>query len=145
MIIIRIFISYDVDWNKVTKLKIMDYAIMVQVVAVIENGNIRQRRWLDWYKIYDCSINSHSGKANVVTDTLCRKKRLKRIISSKKLIKEFERLKLKAQISGKRKRRIVWNSDRARIDSENLDMLTKDYGGWKGNWEAKYVEVPRNS
>ena len=28
--------------------------------------NMRQRRWLELIKDYDCSINYHAGKANVV-------------------------------------------------------------------------------
>jgi hypothetical protein len=35
--------------------------------------NMRQRRWLELIKYYDCSINYHPGKANVVTDALSRK------------------------------------------------------------------------
>jgi hypothetical protein len=30
--------------------------------------NIRQRRWLEIIKDYDCEINYHLGKANVVVD-----------------------------------------------------------------------------
>lgn len=35
--------------------------------------NMRQRRWLELVKDYDCSINYHPGKANVVGDALSRK------------------------------------------------------------------------
>ena len=35
--------------------------------------NLRQRRWLDLFKDYDCIIDYHSGKANVVADALSRK------------------------------------------------------------------------
>ena len=34
---------------------------------------MRQRRWLELVKDYDCSINYHPGKANVVVDALSRK------------------------------------------------------------------------
>ncbi|GKC55145.1 retrotransposon protein, putative, ty3-gypsy subclass [Tanacetum coccineum] len=37
--------------------------------------NIRQRRWLDLVKDYDCEILYHPGKANVVADALSRKTR----------------------------------------------------------------------
>ena len=35
--------------------------------------NMRQQRWVELVKDYDCSINYHPGKANVVTDALSRK------------------------------------------------------------------------
>ncbi|GJZ58399.1 putative reverse transcriptase domain-containing protein [Tanacetum coccineum] len=35
--------------------------------------NMRQRRWLELLSDYDCEIRYHSGKANVVADTLSRK------------------------------------------------------------------------
>ncbi|KAJ9565973.1 hypothetical protein OSB04_001939 [Centaurea solstitialis] len=37
------------------------------------NLNMRQRRWLDVVKDYDCDILYHPGKANVVADALSRK------------------------------------------------------------------------
>ena len=37
------------------------------------NLNMRQRRWLDEVKDYDCEILYHPGKANVVADALSRK------------------------------------------------------------------------
>ncbi|GKA12777.1 putative reverse transcriptase domain-containing protein [Tanacetum coccineum] len=38
---------------------------------------MRQRRWLDLLKNYDCEIHYHLGKANVVADALSRKEREK--------------------------------------------------------------------
>jgi hypothetical protein len=35
---------------------------------------LRQRRWLELIKDYDVGINYHSGKANIIADTLSRKK-----------------------------------------------------------------------
>ena len=32
--------------------------------------NLRQRRWVELLKDYDCSIEYHPGKANVVADAL---------------------------------------------------------------------------
>ena len=35
--------------------------------------NMRQRRWIELIKDYDCTIEYHPGKANVVADVLSRK------------------------------------------------------------------------
>lgn len=37
------------------------------------NLNMRQRRWLDMVKVYDCEILYHPGKANVVADAVSKK------------------------------------------------------------------------
>ncbi|GKC03512.1 putative reverse transcriptase domain-containing protein [Tanacetum coccineum] len=39
--------------------------------------NMRQRRWLELLSDYDCEIQHHPGKANVVADALTRKERIK--------------------------------------------------------------------
>ncbi|KAA0052004.1 Transposon Ty3-I Gag-Pol polyprotein [Cucumis melo var. makuwa] len=38
--------------------------------------NLRQKRWLELIKDYDCTIEYHPGKANIVVDALSRKSRL---------------------------------------------------------------------
>jgi len=35
--------------------------------------NLRQRRWIEFLKDYDCVIDYHLGNANVVADALSRK------------------------------------------------------------------------
>jgi hypothetical protein len=59
--------------------------------------NIRQRRWLELIKDYDCEINYHLRKANVVADTLSRKSMVELAalgISQPRLIKELTRMGL---------------------------------------------------
>nr|GEV04996.1 putative reverse transcriptase domain-containing protein [Tanacetum cinerariifolium] len=42
-----------------------------------KESNMRQRRWIELFSDYDCEIRYHPGKANVVTDSLSRKERVK--------------------------------------------------------------------
>ena len=35
--------------------------------------NLRQRRWIELFKDYDCMVDYHPGEANVVADALSRK------------------------------------------------------------------------
>ncbi|KAL0541130.1 hypothetical protein IC582_021167 [Cucumis melo] len=42
-------------------------------LAAVKELNMRQRRWLELVKDYDCEILYHPGKANVVADALSRK------------------------------------------------------------------------
>ena len=63
--------------------------------------NMRQRRWLELIKDYDCEILYHPGKANVVADALSRKERLKMVTTSEELVREFEKLEIDVKMSGK--------------------------------------------
>ncbi|KAL8126027.1 hypothetical protein AgCh_013355 [Apium graveolens] len=56
--------------------------------------NMRQRKWLELIKDYDYKILYHPGKANVVVDALNRKARLKMIMSSEELIRDFEKIEI---------------------------------------------------
>ena len=44
----------------------------LQYVFTKKELNLRQRRWLEFLKDYDMSVHYHSGKANVVADSLSR-------------------------------------------------------------------------
>ncbi|CAA0826122.1 Uncharacterized mitochondrial protein AtMg00860, partial [Striga hermonthica] len=44
----------------------------LQYIVTQKELNMRQRRWLELIKDYDCSIQYHLGKANVVADALSR-------------------------------------------------------------------------
>ncbi|XP_071925131.1 transposon Tf2-1 polyprotein [Coffea arabica] len=54
--------------------------------------NLRQRRWVEFLEDYDCSINYHPGKANVVADALSRKAQVAGL-----MVKEWDMLE---EISG---------------------------------------------
>ncbi|KAL8147994.1 hypothetical protein AgCh_005357 [Apium graveolens] len=56
--------------------------------------NMRQRRWLELIKDYDCSINYHPGKANIVDDALSRKERLNMVKIAEELARDFERMEI---------------------------------------------------
>nr|XP_017224824.1 PREDICTED: uncharacterized protein LOC108201049 [Daucus carota subsp. sativus] len=45
-------------------------AISLKYIFTQKELNMRQRRWLELIKDYDCTINYHPGKANVVADAL---------------------------------------------------------------------------
>ncbi|KAA0045507.1 pol protein [Cucumis melo var. makuwa] len=58
--------------------------------------NMRQRRWLELVKDYDCEILYHPGKANVVADALSRKMSHSAALITEKapLLSDFERARL---------------------------------------------------
>ena len=61
--------------------------------------NMRQRRWLELIKDYDCEILYHPGKANVVADALSKKERLKIIMSLGEFIRDFEKMEIEVKVT----------------------------------------------
>jgi hypothetical protein len=64
---------------------------------------MRQRRWLELIKDYDCKINYHPSKANVMADVLSKKSTVELTaleISQPQLIKEFARMGLEVVDEG---------------------------------------------
>ncbi|GER37331.1 retrotransposon protein [Striga asiatica] len=67
----------------------------LQYISTQKELNMRQRRWLELVKDYDCTINYHPGKANVVADALSRKGKSEltcMITQQRQLIHEFARM-----------------------------------------------------
>ncbi|KAL0549073.1 hypothetical protein IC582_013553 [Cucumis melo] len=62
--------------------------------------NMRQRRWLELVKDYDCEILYHPGKANVVADALSRKVAHSTVLITKHapLLRDFERAEIAVSI-----------------------------------------------
>ncbi|KAL0539365.1 hypothetical protein IC582_023576 [Cucumis melo] len=62
--------------------------------------NMRQRRWLELVKDYDCEILYHPGKANVVADALSRKVAHSAALITKQapLLKDFERAEIAVSV-----------------------------------------------
>ncbi|KAL8119883.1 hypothetical protein AgCh_017124 [Apium graveolens] len=56
-----------------------------------------KRRWLELIKDYDYKILYHPGKVNMVADALSRKERLKMIISSEELIRDFGKIEIEVK------------------------------------------------
>ncbi|GKB30001.1 putative reverse transcriptase domain-containing protein [Tanacetum coccineum] len=98
---------------------------------------MRQRRWLDLLKDYDCEIRYHPGKANVVADALSRKEReeVTRIHSLRMIVTSdlFDRIKAAQEEALKEEN---WKNGQIERTIQTLeDMLracTIDFGG---NWD----------
>ncbi|KAD4180535.1 hypothetical protein E3N88_29126 [Mikania micrantha] len=99
--------------------------------------NMRQRRWLELLKDYDCEILYHPGKANVVADALSRKdecspikvKAMKLVITSG-LIEQIK----KAQTEALKEEN--WKRDRIKGQAHNLD---EDNNGLKTRWGRVWI------
>jgi hypothetical protein len=75
----------------------------LKYISTQKELNMRQRRWLELIKDYDCSINYHPGKANVVADALSRKSygfSAALLTTQKHIINDLERLGVEVVIGG---------------------------------------------
>ncbi|GJU76594.1 putative reverse transcriptase domain-containing protein [Tanacetum coccineum] len=70
----KIFLSVNLGFPKCTVFT--DHKSLQHILNQKEL-NVRQRRWLELLSDYDCEIRYHPGKANVITDALSRKERIK--------------------------------------------------------------------
>ncbi|KAD3641269.1 hypothetical protein E3N88_30493 [Mikania micrantha] len=99
--------------------------------------NMRQRRWLELLKDYDCEIIYHPGKANVVTDALSRKEECKPI--KVKVMKLVITSGLIEQIKEAQKEALKeenWKRDRIKGQAYNLD---EDNRGLKTRWGRVWI------
>jgi hypothetical protein len=55
------------------KVKFIGILRVWSILFTMKELNMRQYKWLELIKDYDCLINYHSGKTNVVTDAFSRK------------------------------------------------------------------------
>ncbi|KAL8091679.1 hypothetical protein AgCh_034079 [Apium graveolens] len=72
----------------------------LKYIFIQKELNMRQKRWLELIKDYDCEVLYHPGKANVVADALSRKERLKMIMTSEELIRDFEKMEIELKVIG---------------------------------------------
>ena len=99
---------------------------------------MRQRRWLELIKDYECTINYHPGKANVVADALSRKDKLKMLVSAEELIQEFERLELEVKIYAPGNEKLMEIQVEPEIIQKSCEMSTEYRGGRNGyyHWRS---------
>ncbi|KAD6119725.1 hypothetical protein E3N88_10996 [Mikania micrantha] len=98
--------------------------------------NMRQRRWLELIKDYDCEILYHPGKANVVADALSRKDyspikvKVMKIVVSSEIITQIK----EAQVEALKEEN--WKRDRIKGQIHNLD---EDERGLKTRWGRVWI------
>ena len=101
--------------------------------------NMRQRRWLELLKDYDCTINYHPGRANLVADALSRKEKIRQITPSLK--KEFDRLEIELVTSLQLKEKEKQESDKTLME-KILESQMRSSGKEK---IEKLIKAEKNS
>ncbi|KAL8098593.1 hypothetical protein AgCh_031392 [Apium graveolens] len=81
---------------------------------------MRQGRWLELIKDYECEILYHPGKANVVADALSRKERLKLTMTSEELIKEFEKMEIDEKKMSEERGTLIGEEVRCEKDEKGI-------------------------
>ena len=83
---------------------------------------MRQRRWLETLKDYDCEIHYHPGKANVVADALSRKEnytpicvRSMQLVVTSGLVDQIRKAQTKAL------KEENWKKERIKGQTEDLE------------------------
>ncbi|KAI3819720.1 hypothetical protein L1987_13568 [Smallanthus sonchifolius] len=116
--------------------------------------NMRQRRWLEQLKDYDCEIIYHPGKANVVADALSRKDvpapiRVKacQLVVTSDVMREIERAQDEALKEGNlKKERMVGQQDK--LEYNTLGVTTRFGQVWTpmgGELSAKILDEAHKS
>ncbi len=70
----------------------------LEVLGTQKELNLRQRRWLELIKDYDCLIDYQRGKANVVADALSRKIMASLRISPLSMVHELKALQASLEV-----------------------------------------------
>ena len=108
---------------------------------------MRQQRWMELLKDYDCEIRYHPGKANLVADALSRKEREKpiRIRAMRiELVPEFMTTLKEAQHQAFtsehiKKERMVGQEKILQTDDQGICRFQVGYGfQWLANIGRKY-------
>ncbi|GJZ49284.1 putative nucleotidyltransferase, ribonuclease H [Tanacetum coccineum] len=107
-----------------------------------KDPNMRQQRWLDLLKDYDCEIRYHPGKANVVANALTRKEREKvtRIHSLRMIVTSdlFNQIKAAQKEALKEEN---WKSERI---ASYIPYLEEDNQGIKTHQGRIYIPFRSN-
>jgi len=92
--------------------------------------NMRQRRWLELLNDYDCSINYHPGKVNVVADALSRKTTVGRVATmfttQKELLLDMDRAGIELPVEEVRSYLVKLTLEPTLLEHIRVAQLTDD-------------------